>query len=368
MRLSFLSLFFFILPVATFAATADLRITPDDIRFSKETLISGETVRLYARIHNVGEVDVSGYVTFFQGGSVLGNSREISVIQGGAPEEVYIDFVVPSSTFNIRAEIRGTEPEDLALDNNTAITTMFVPVADGDGDGVADGKDNCISVKNPSQLDADADGQGDECDVDDDNDGLSDEVETELGSKPNQVDSDADGTNDPDDAFPTDPTLQEVPKPEVKKTFENIVEEVAKSIEKKVEEDKEVLEVQEAEEVPLTFSPNTVFAYSHDAWDTFTFHVVSPVDSDYQYEWEFGDGVRSNKTEITHTYDSSGAYSVTLTIRDAKGLTFSESTTVFVPFFSLQNRMVVALIALLVLLLAAGVWALKSFEKKLPHV
>ena len=41
---------------------------------------------------------------------------------------------------------------------------------DKDGDGVADGKDNCELTFNPGQDDFDLDGKGDECDLDDDND------------------------------------------------------------------------------------------------------------------------------------------------------------------------------------------------------
>jgi hypothetical protein len=36
---------------------------------------------------------------------------------------------------------------------------------DGDGDGVADDLDNCPSICNPQQLDADHDGIGDVCDT-----------------------------------------------------------------------------------------------------------------------------------------------------------------------------------------------------------
>ena len=46
--------------------------------------------------------------------------------------------------------------------------------ADDDGDGAADGADNCLAVPNPTQTDADGDAAGDACDPDHDGDGVSD--------------------------------------------------------------------------------------------------------------------------------------------------------------------------------------------------
>ena len=67
------------------------------------------------------------------------------------------------------------------------ITTMVstaVYAADGDGDGIEDGVDNCSSVVNADQLDTDNDDSGDVCDVDDDSDDVSDEQEAADGTDP----------------------------------------------------------------------------------------------------------------------------------------------------------------------------------------
>lgn len=350
-------LFVLTIPLLASAASPDLGITANDIRFSKETLVAGQTMRLYARVHNEGEEDVTGFVTFFQGNAVLGNSQVLSVLANGVPEEVYIDFIVPAGTFNIRAEIRGTEPADVNDANDTAITAMFEPVQDGDGDGVPDSSDNCSSLANAAQADTDKDGAGDACDDDDDNDGLSDAVEAEVGTDPSKPDTDADGTLDSSDAYPNDPSLQAQAKPvpaPVKKAFAQVVSKVAENIKK--------------EETPIpaesmTFSPNAVFSYTQDRWNTFTFRVGGAT-SDYHYEWDFGDGVRSNKTEVSHSYERSGAFDVTLAMQDAEGRTSKESATVLVPFFTLQNRIVLLLLSFLAILLVCGIWVSMSFGKR----
>ena len=48
---------------------------------------------------------------------------------------------------------------------------------DGDGDGVIDDKDNCVSVSNVDQVDTDLDGKGDACDSDMDGDDVPDTIE-----------------------------------------------------------------------------------------------------------------------------------------------------------------------------------------------
>jgi len=57
-------------------------------------------------------------------------------------------------------------------------------IDDADGDGVADGSDNCPFDYNPGQADTDGDGLGNTCDGDADNDGYDDDLEDAVGSSP----------------------------------------------------------------------------------------------------------------------------------------------------------------------------------------
>ena len=74
---------------------------------------------------------------------------------------------------------------------------------DADGDGFADGDDNCPDIANPDQADLDADGQGDACDADRDGDGVLDASDNcaEIANA-DQADNDVDELGDvcdPDD-------------------------------------------------------------------------------------------------------------------------------------------------------------------------
>jgi len=372
---SLIYLFFVFLPFLFFlpahASAADLTIKQEDIHFSKTILTTGETVRLYAQVQNVGTEDVVGYVTFFQGDVIIGKSQVISVISGGLPEEIFIDFLVPAGTFNIRAEIQGTDPEDSNPVNNTAITSVFEPIEDADRDSVADKLDNCPSEQNKDQSDADKDGLGNRCDEDDDNDGLTDAVEKELGTNSELKDSDVDGTEDSKDAFPNDVTKQEFPKPAPKKVqtipapAKPVITPKTASAPTPAIAEIPAQVVTKVAPKPVIYSPAAVFVYTHDTWNEFTFNVAGPIDSTVQYEWDFGDGVRSNRTEVTHRFKQSGAYEVTLKIQSQDGGVSREKTTIIVPFFTLQNPFVISLLCFLGLLLVVGivsVWLMNRYD------
>jgi len=183
-------------PTSTLALAYDLSINNTDISFSTDNLLVGQAIRLYVRIRNIGAEDMKGYITFFQGNQVIGDSQQIA-IRGGNYGDAWVDFRVPDSSFNILARIQGTQPVDQNSANDQAITTMFSVDIDTDGDKI-----------------------GDNADPDDDNDGLTDEQEIKLGTDSKKRDSDGDGVNDGDDYYPLDATRSQKQEP-IKKVEKN---------------------------------------------------------------------------------------------------------------------------------------------------
>jgi hypothetical protein len=75
------------------------------------------------------------------------------------------------------------------------------PPADGDGDGIPNGSDNCPTMANPDQTDSDGDGLGNVCDptpqIDSDNDGVPNVQDNcPTVANPGQADADDDGVGD----------------------------------------------------------------------------------------------------------------------------------------------------------------------------
>ena len=101
---------------------------------------------------------------------------------------MFIDYTVPSGSFNIRAIIQGATPADENASNDEATTPLYTSVEDADRDGVLDDVDNCPSDSNADQLDTDGDGAGNVCDGDDDGDEVSDTTEVTNGTDPVVVD------------------------------------------------------------------------------------------------------------------------------------------------------------------------------------
>jgi len=88
----------------------------------------------------------------------------------------------------------GGPPEEGAI---VGFRVAVVPEPDGDGDGIPDSQDNCLTIANPDQNDADGDALGDACD------NCPNDV------NPDQTDVDGDGLGDVCDGCPDDPNKSE---------------------------------------------------------------------------------------------------------------------------------------------------------------
>lgn len=96
--------------------------------------------------------------------------------------------------------------DGLAHPDDNCTTVANVDQSDQDGDGLGDVCDNCPAISNPDQLDSDNDGIGDSCDLDLDNDGVANEIDNcPLIPNAGQEDFDLDGLGDAcDDCSDTD--------------------------------------------------------------------------------------------------------------------------------------------------------------------
>jgi hypothetical protein len=398
-KIIFLIVFCLSLPFASIAADNfyDLGITPGDISFSDE-LIAGQDIRIYASIRNMGNADVSGYVTFHKSDTLIGDSQVVSVKASGLADEVFVDFTVPSGSFNIRAEIKGQTPIDENSNNDVAVTTLFVPKQDNDGDAIPDDEDEDddndgiddenepIFGTDPDDSDSDDDGcldgdddfptDPDECydtdgdgignnqDEDDDNDGLSDDYENQINTDPLDDDTDNDGVIDGQDYCPGDPNCTEKPKEsdnpdqdnesddEQNNDEESETDDLPAENEASDNEDKD--EDIDINDIDDQLNPKVKIKTEKKDWNTYVFsaEVKGVLNENLVYDWDFGDGTSSNQKVVEHQYEKGGKYDVNLTVTGPDDLELTDKKKVNISFFNFGNKSLIFALGGLAVLLA----------------
>jgi len=335
-------------PLVTHAAVAyDLGVKHSDIRLSGGQVVTGKVMNVIARIHNYGTEDAKGYATFTQGGAVIGQSQEVSIL-AGTYDDAWVEFTVPSGSFNISVKINLVGQTDQNPANDYEQTGLFVPDTDTDGDGI-----------------------GNLTDDDDDNDGLTDQRENELGTDPLKRDTDGDGHNDADDAYPLDPSRWQEPKPVAPivipkptpvteptpvakptvKTAPIVTAAPAAAAEEIAEP--EVLSGSIVSKAQLQSEINNVMIIGTSTnWGTWEWRTDIPVeDGDrYTYLWDFGDGNQSTDRLLTHHFPGSGTYQVKLTVETVDRAQFTDTKTVTVSWWHIGNWQVQLLVLFLVIL------------------
>ena len=163
-------------------AKSDLSLNVSDISFSKNEPLVGEKVRIFARVFNLGDEDVYGFVVFSMDSLAIGEPQPVSV-KVGTYDDVFLDWVCEQGKFNVQAKIVATHPADEDAANDLAAHENYFVDSDADTDGIGNSQDN-----------------------DNDNDGLTDDKEKSLGTDPFHPDSDGDEISDSQDIFPSDTT------------------------------------------------------------------------------------------------------------------------------------------------------------------
>ncbi|MBI3626651.1 PKD domain-containing protein [Candidatus Uhrbacteria bacterium] len=345
-------------PAAAETFNYDLSVNGTDISFSPNSFISGTNLRVYGVVKNIGRKDITGNVAFYLSDRLIGDPQFVSSRADGFPEEVFVDWVVPSQPFNVALKVVSTTPTDENPSNNETITAIITPKKDSDGDGITDDKDNCPLAANADQRDSDANGVGDVCEP----------PPPPPPPSASTFGSDSTSTTTQPTVTNTAPSTPSKTIVQERNLFPIAADKVGKTAdksskpavtEKLVIKDEAVASKFEPEPVKIentdinpTDDWKVAMDYSQLDWNVYKFSgmVNLSVPTTYDYIWDFGDGASSDQKEVTHTYQSFGQFPVKLVITNDLGQARTTQATIYVSFLNWGNLRFQLLIGVLVLL------------------
>lgn len=350
----FLAGFLALTGTAFAAYTGDISINSNQLRFSKQLFLEGDTVRIYATAKNNSKQDLLGVVRFFDGSKQINGDQSISILAGRS-DDIFVDWAPdPFGTHKLSAKVYPWLPGIDNPANNWISTEIYVEQdtdhdglknsvdSDMDGDGVLNEKDTFPldpkewedtdgdGIGDNADLDADNDGvpdKSDDCpkdptestdtdhdticnikDTDDDNDGLLDTQEEQIGTDPLKADTDGDGVLDGKDAFPLDP----------KEWIDTDKDHIGNNTD--IDDDNDGIP-DTTDPFPLNVSPTIKLKddSTHlDILQAFTFDASPSSDQDgkiVSYKWQI-DKEEIEGNAVTKTFTKPGTHDIKLTITD----------------------------------------------------
>lgn len=331
----------------------DLALEEGSLR-TQQSVIVGNTVRIYATVKNNSESDLVGTVKFYDESrqEFIGDDQPVSAL-GGGTDDVFVDWSARSvGSFPISARVIPWDESSDNPDNNKVTTSIYVDIdSDGDGipnaqdpdddnDGTSDGNDAFPNDPTES-ADTDKDGIGNNADDDDDGDGVVDIQDTFPADSKETADTDGDGIGDNTDAFPYDPA-------------------------ETVDIDQDGLG-DNADPNPGNKGPVPNIETQDNvvsAGKIVTFNALKSRDDDGEivsYEWDFGDGPAGTTVVMDHVFEKPGTYDVMLKVIDDKGEYRVGKVTMTV----IYRWQTIALLLIILLLFLLLIYNLRHTKKAL---